>query len=69
MHKILVITLTPLLIAGCSDGAIIGTGKTTGYINRHRYNKECIGGVMYYENMKRLAPAFNRDGTLKPCDN
>jgi len=59
--KLLTVLLSALLVSlsGCD-------GKT--FNARGTYNKECIDGVIYYENTKRLAPAFNQDGTIKTCD-
>lgn len=59
--KLLTVLLSVLLVSlsGCSDNKFNARGT---------YNEECLDGVVYYENMKRLAPAFNQDGTLKLCD-
>mgnify|MGYP003146984480 CR=1 FL=1 len=59
--KLLIVLLGLLLVS------LSGCGDMDG-IKRGTYNKECIDGVVYYENMKRLAPAFNQDGTLKLCN-
>lgn len=58
-NKPLIIFLGVLLvsISGCD---ITGTARGT-------YKQECLDSVIYYENTKRPAPAFNRDGTLKLC--
>lgn len=72
MNKGLNVALMCLLVvflAGCADGDISSTGGDTIFTGRNNYNIVCIDGVSYYENIKRLAPAFNRDGTLKLCDN
>lgn len=59
--KLLVVPLSLLLVSlsGCN-------GKPSNA--RWTYNKECLDGVVYYGSMKKLAPAFNQDGTLKLCD-
>lgn len=70
MKRILTIGCFCLLVVGCSKGSVVGSAA--GEINltkRGTYNNECIDGVIYYENVKRLAPAYNRDGTLKLCEN
>ncbi len=59
--KLLTVLLCGLLVL------LSGCGDMDG-IKRGTYNKECIDGVVYYENIKRLAPAFNQDGTLKLCN-
>ena len=32
------------------------------------YDKTCLEGVLYWDFMHKLAPAFNKDGTLQLCD-
>lgn len=60
-NQLLAVLLSVLLVSlsGCNDKP---------FNERGTYNEECLDGVVYYENMKRLAPAFNQDGTLKLCD-
>ena len=57
-------------------GALSGCSKTTYVTNSDKefikdtseyYTEECIGGVVYYEGYKALAPAFNVDSTVKTC--
>lgn len=58
MRKLVILLLAAFLISGCSkkaDGSPFNT--------RHF----CIDGVTYYSLGSSLAPAFNREGTLKLC--
>ena len=59
MNKILLITVLSVLV-GCGDKEV-----------RHaevRVWTKCINGVVYYSGFRRLAPAYNRNGTLKLCE-
>lgn len=55
MSKLVSLILATLLMSGCNG---------TPFNTRH----ECIDGVTYYSLGSGLAPAFNRDGTLKLCN-
>ena len=61
-YRTLMSVFTFMLIAGCEGGV-----KSTKGTPKYKYNKVCIEGVFYYESIKRLAPAFNVDGSLQLC--
>ena len=50
-----------VLVAGCE--APEHPSKAT----ISNWNTSCFDGVLYYDLLNRLAPAYNRDGTLKLC--
>lgn len=55
----IMIALVLLSMAGCADNPD-GTP--------HYMEKKCYDGVVYYFSLKRLAPAFNPDSTVKTCE-
>ena len=59
MSKLVSLILVTLLMSGCDNPD--GTPFNTSH--------ECIDGVTYYSLGSSLAPAFNREGTLKLCNN
>ena len=62
--KILLIAvlLSAGLVAGCGEGK---DERVNGYFG---YAKKCIRGVVYYERLYMLAPAYKQDGTLYLCE-
>jgi hypothetical protein len=58
MNKLLILFIT-IVLTGCSED----------WTTPREYNpdRRCIDGVMYYQGLRSLAPAFNRDSTVKTC--
>ena len=55
------VTIVALLAAGCDY-----TGREQVSEGRY-YTYLCLDGVKYWNGTRRLAPAFNTDGSLKLC--
>ena len=62
----LIATIVVLFISSCNDRhEVIGTIPAN---ETSKYPTKCIDGVLYYSGYSgRLAPAFNRDSTVKLC--
>ena len=58
MRKLVILILAVFIMAGCRDNT-----DGSPFYTRHY----CIDEVKYYSIGNSLAPAFNRDGTLKLC--
>lgn len=68
MKKLISLVLL-MLLTGCDSKVQINElGKSEHMNSRNTFNRVCLQGVIYYENTKRLAPAFKPDGTLYTCN-
>jgi hypothetical protein len=59
--KLFVLPLVLVFVAGCS------APEQPENVTISNWIKACYDGVLYYSGAHSLAPAFNRDGTLKLC--
>jgi hypothetical protein len=74
LQKIIILAVVSficLLGIGYSHDELVVQSSKTASTNKpkygFKYQNECIRGVVYYEYMSRLAPAFKPDGTLYTC--
>jgi hypothetical protein len=69
MQKTFVILSMLILLFGCGDQKTIPVSSNLGHSNEA--NCLCINGVTYidYGFNGGIAPLFNIDGSLVPCDN
>jgi hypothetical protein len=54
-----------LLIALCMISCNDPQWKDTKY---HSYKVVCLDGVEYWKGHNRLAPRYNRDGSIRTCE-
>lgn len=58
--RLILVALICLLVGGCGDDK---------FAEIDGYRVRCVGGVKYYYTGYALAPALNKDSTVKVCEN
>ena len=62
--KLLSFTIISVYLVGCSEER---PAINTGFPPSTQVSVTCVDGVLYYASPRALAPAFNRDGSIKTC--
>lgn len=66
MKTIILITVA-VALSGCTPTKYSKSPDGLETMRNLSPSEACIGGVVYYIKGQRLAPAFNKDSTVKTC--
>ena len=59
-----VLFFTVIVVGAIIGLFLLGQGK----VDKDNFYEVCLDGVVYYHTTSKLAPAFNRDSTVKVCE-